>query len=117
MNGQCAFLKDGGGRCRGIAIRGSDLCAAHDPTTQERRRQGAVRGGKTRPGAAEELRDVKRQLQNIADGVLTGEVATGRAAVAVQALNAKARVLEIERRSLRVAELEAELDRLLERGA
>jgi len=41
---------------------------------------------------------LKRQLQEIADGVLDGAILHGQAAVAVQALNAKARVLELERR-------------------
>jgi hypothetical protein len=52
---------------------------------------------------------LKRQLQRIADGVLDGAILHGQAAVAVQALNAKARVLELERRWKEIGEVEEKL--------
>jgi hypothetical protein len=55
---------------------------------------------------------LKRQLQKIADGVLDGAVPHGQAAVAVQALNAKARVLELERRWREIGEVEEKLSDL-----
>ena len=78
-----------------------------------RRLQGGRTGGNGRAGAprlaGREIGALKRQLQKIADGVLDGAVLHGQAAVAVQALNAKARVLKLERRWREIGEVEEKL--------
>lgn len=84
---------------------------------REARAAAASKGGRTggngRSGApspaGREIGALKRQLQKIADGVLDGVVLHGQAAVAVQALNAKARVLELERRWRELGEVEEKL--------
>ena len=122
---RCAFVKADGGRCRARAQEGYDRCYNHREDTREARAAAAARGGRTggngRAGApspaGREVGALKRQLQQIADGVLDGAVLHGQAAVAVQALNAKARVLELERRWQELGEVEEkllELERRLE---
>jgi len=96
-------------------VRGSTLCAAHHPETQAARRTGAKWGGRSGGKASSELAALKRQLQEITDRVLDGATPHGQAAVAVQALNAKARVLEIERRWRELGEVEERLDALEQR--
>jgi hypothetical protein len=78
--------------------------------------KGGRIGGNGRSGnparAGREISALKRQLQAIVDGVLDGVVLQGQAAVAVQALNAKARVLELERRWKEIGEVEEKLQDL-----
>ena len=114
---RCAFVKADGGRCRVRAQEGYAHCYNHREDTREARAAAASRGGRTggngRSGApspaGREIGALKRQLQKIADGVLDGAVPHGQAAVAVQALNAKARVLELERRWREIGEVEEKL--------
>jgi len=116
--GSCSGIKDDGGRCRGQAIRGSEWCFSHHPDYEEQRRRraskGGKRGGRGRPGA--DLTDLKRQLQELTDGVLSGEVERGVAAVCAQLLNVKLRAVEVERKIRETEELEARLE-ALERAA
>jgi hypothetical protein len=63
-------------------------------------------------GSGAEIADLKRQLWNLAAGVLAGEVGRGEAAVVNQILNTRARLLEIERRIKETEELEARLEAL-----
>ena len=103
---RCAFVKADDGRCRARAQEGYARCYNHRQDTREARAAAASKGGRAggngRSGdprlAGREMGALKRQLQRIADGVLDGAILHGQAAVAVQALNAKARVLELERR-------------------
>jgi hypothetical protein len=118
----CAFIKADGARCERIVGDGSEYCYSHDPGRAEERYRNAKKAGKTggrgRPKpVGEDLDDLKRQLQTIADGVLDGAVLQGQAAVAVQALNAKARVLELQRRWRELGEVEERLEALEHRLA
>jgi hypothetical protein len=117
---RCAFVKADGGRCRARAQEGYARCYNHREDTREARAAAASKGGRTggngRSGApspaGREIGALKRQLQKIADGVLDGAVLHGQAAVAVQALHAKARVLELERRWKELGEVEEKLLKL-----
>jgi hypothetical protein len=100
----------GGERCKGVPVRGSDLCAAHHPDYRERRRTGARRGGKAR--GAGELAGIKGEIRTVIVGVLNGEVPTGRAAVAIQGYNTLLRAVEVERRVRELDELEERLEAL-----
>ena len=101
-----ASVKADGGRCRFRAQGGYAHCYNHREDTREARAAAASRGGRAggnghspdSEGPGREMGALKRQLQERADGVLDGAILHGQAAVAVQALNAKARVLELERR-------------------
>ena len=111
---RCSFIGADGARCGRTVSDSKAYCYSHDPGRAEERSRNAKRAGKTggkgRPKPVDkELIDLKRQLQAIADGVLEGVVLQGQAAVAVQALNAKARALELERRWKEVGEVEEKL--------
>jgi hypothetical protein len=105
---RCAGIRADGGRCGAQAMRNSQWCLGHDPNQADARRRRAAKGGKRggRGRPAQELADVKRQLQDLADMVLVGEVERADASVAGQLLNIKLRALETERRWKELSELE-----------
>jgi hypothetical protein len=105
---RCAGIRADGGRCGAQAMRNSQWCLGHDPNQADARRRRATKGGKRggRGRPAQELADVKRQLQDLADMVLVGEVQRADASVAGQLLNIKLRALETERRWKELSELE-----------
>jgi proteasome assembly chaperone (PAC2) family protein len=67
----------------------------------------ASRAARAKP--SRELAGIKRQLQELTDGVLSGEVERGVAAVCAQLLNVKLRAVEVERR---VKEQEEVIERI-----
>ena len=94
---RCDGITSGGERCKLEATHGS-YCWSHAPETADQRRRRARRGGRTggrgRPGA--DLADLKRDIREVIDGVLAGEVQQGRAAVALQGYNALLRAAKVE---------------------
>ena len=77
---QCAGIKRDGGRCAVVVGPGQSHCYAHDPDRSQERRRNASRGGKSKSSGGE-LLDLKRQLKDLAAGVLDGSVDRGAAAV------------------------------------
>ncbi len=96
--GGCTAITRGGGRCKGIAIDSSGLCHAHHPDRAEQRRRaaskGGQRGGRGRPGA--DLADLRREVRAVIGGVLTGRIAQGSGAVALQGYNTLLRAAKVE---------------------
>lgn len=88
----------------------SGLCWAHDPKNAERRRRGQSRGGKSKP--SREIRDLKKQLENLASDVLDGTVERANAVVVNQILNTRARLIELERKVKEIEELEERIEQL-----
>lgn len=86
---KCAGITQAGTACKGIPIGDSGYCYIHHPDyTEERRRHGArggKRGGRGRP--VSELARLQARFEELADGVLNGEVERAKAAVACQLLN------------------------------
>jgi hypothetical protein len=136
---RCTYIKLGGERCRGVVVRGSDLCAAHHPDTRERRRRGAAKGGRTtrRNPAREEVEQVRRILRIATDQLLRPErpssVAEGSedqgelhrkfriisradCAVLANVCNVRLRVVETERRLIELDEVLARIEVLEERA-
>jgi predicted dehydrogenase len=115
---RCNAITGGGDRCKLEATHGS-YCWSHAPETAEDRSRRARRGGKAggqgRPGGRE-IRDLKRRISEVVDAVLDGSKDRGRAAVAIQGLNALRGALELERRIKETEELEERLG-ALERAA
>ena len=111
--GQCAGIKRDGGRCAVVVGPGQSHCYAHDPDRSAERRRNASRGGKSK-GNGGELLDLKRQLKDLAAGVLDGSVDRGAAAVANQLLNTVVRVVEQQRKIRETEELAARLEALEE---
>jgi hypothetical protein len=87
--GKCTAITRGGDRCGGVAIGGSDYCYAHHPDHEQDRRlaarKGGKRGGRGRPSS--ELGRLQRRFEELAEGVLSGEVDRAAGAVAGQLLN------------------------------
>jgi hypothetical protein len=71
---------------------------------------GSIKGGKG--GGSREIRDLKRRISEVVDAVLEGSQDRGRAAVAIQGLNALRGVLELERKVRELDELEARIEAL-----
>jgi hypothetical protein len=107
---RCTAIKPDGERCTLAATGQHGLCWTHAPENAAQRRRTASRGGRSK--ANREIKALKSQLREIASGVLDGSIQQGRGAVSVQALNALARVLELERRWKELGEIEDQLDAL-----
>ena len=119
----CSGITRAGTACKGIPIDGSQWCYAHSPDhDQERRRHGArggKRGGRGRPVA--ELAALRSENAEIRRRLLEGGkegLAPSVAAVAVQSLNADARLVVAglkAREQEEILERVEELEQLLER--
>ncbi len=96
MTGQCSAFKRNGEPCTLPANGPQGLCWAHDPKNAERRRRGQSRGGKAKASA--EIRDLKKQLEDLVDDVRAGRMERGDAVVVNQILNTRARLIELERK-------------------
>ena len=107
---RCAGIKRDGGRCAVVVGAGQSHCYAHDPTRAQERKRNASRGGRTRGNG--ELPDLKKQLKDLATGVLDGTVDRGRAAVANQIFNTLIRTIEQERKQRELEELAERLEAL-----
>ena len=107
MSGRCQGIKRDGGRCTAGVPPGVQWCFNHDPDRVAERKRNASRAGKSSGGR--EVRDLKRRISKVVDDVLEGSLDRGRAAVAIQGLNALRSALELERRVKEVDELEARL--------
>jgi hypothetical protein len=113
---KCAGIKRDGGRCAVVVGPGQTHCYQHDPARAEERRRNASRGGRAKGNG--ELADLKKQLKDLAAGVLDGSVERGRAAVVNQLYNTLIRAIEQERKLRELDELAArleELERTIER--
>ena len=92
------------------AVEGAQTyCHHHDPERARERSRSASRAAKAKSNPL--MRSLNKQLEKIARDVANGDLAPYRAAVVVQALNARIRLAEVERR---VAETEDLLTRLEE---
>ena len=109
---RCAGIKRDGARCAVVVGAGRSHCYQHDPDRSDERKRNASRGGRSR--GAGELPDLKRQLKDLATGVLSGDVETGRAAVTNQLLNTVVRVVEQERKMRELEEMAGRLEALEE---
>jgi hypothetical protein len=80
------------------------------PKNAEKRRRGQSKGGRGKASA--EIRDLKKQLEDLAIDVLQGNVARADAVVVKQILNTRARLIEIERKVKETEELEERIEQL-----
>jgi len=110
---QCTAVKRSGDRCTLPAVGKQGVCWAHDPKNAEQRRRRASKGGRGK--ASREIKDLKKQLQDLVQDVLEGRVDRSDAVVVNQILNTRARLIELERKireqeelAERIAQLEAE---------
>lgn len=110
MSRQCSGITRSGERCTHTAGGPSGFCHLHDPARSEERKRNASRAGRSTGGG--DVRDLKRRISEVVEGVLDGSLDRGRAAVAVQGLSALRGVLELERRAKETDELEARIAEL-----
>src|ERR671910_49487 len=108
--GACKATKANGEPCTLPANGPQGLCWAHDPKNAERRRKGASRGGRAK--ANRELPSIKALLEDLTERVLSGELETGRAAVANQLVNTRLRAIEQERKMRELEEMAERLEAL-----
>jgi hypothetical protein len=106
----CSATKRDGSPCTLPSSGPSGFCWAHDPKNAERRRRGQSRGGRNKP--SRELTGLKAQLQDLTRDVLSGDLETGRAAVANQLINTRLRAIEVERKIKETQELEERIGAL-----
>ncbi len=108
----CSGITGAGDRCRAIAITDSDYCHAHHPDRAEARQRSASKGGR-RGGRGRPVVDVanlKDQLSDLYDSVLSGETEPKVGAVAAQIANVRARLVETELKVRETEELERRMD-------
>jgi hypothetical protein len=109
---RCAGIKRDGGRCAVVVGPGQSHCYAHDPERSRERKRNASRGGRSRGRG--ELGELKKQIRDLAAGVLDGTADRGRAAVANQLYNTLIRTIEQERKQRELEEIAARLEDLEE---
>ena len=111
---QCQGIKRDGGRCTLSVRPGDEWCFNHDPARAEERRRNASRAG--RSTGSREIGQLKKRISEVVDAVLEGSQDRGRAAVAIQGLNALRGALELERKVRELDELEARIEELERMG-
>jgi hypothetical protein len=77
------------------------------PKNADQRRRTASRGGKGKP--SREIRGLKKELEDLAAGVLEGRIERANAVAVNQILNTRARLIELERKIREQEELEERL--------
>jgi hypothetical protein len=105
----CRATKASGGPCRAPATGAQGCCWAHDPANAEQRSRMASKAAKSKKPSRELIR-LKAQLVDLTKAVLSGEIETGRAAVANQLINSRLRTIEVERKVREAEELEERLE-------
>jgi hypothetical protein len=109
---RCRGNKEDGSPCERIVGASQRYCYSHDPARADERRRNASRGGRAKGGG--ELADLKKEVKDLAAGVLDGTTDRGRAAVANQLYNTLLRVIEQERKLRELEEVAARLEALEE---
>jgi hypothetical protein len=103
----CRATKANGEPCTQSANGPQGLCWAHDPANRKKRKRMASKAARSKP--SRELTGLKAQLVDLTKDVLSGEIETGRAAVANQLINTRLRTMEVERKVREAEELEKRL--------
>ena len=107
---KCAAIAGSGKPCKGLVRAGNDFCPAHDPARAEARSKAAAKVGRTKYGG--ELSEVKAQLRELADDVVSGKLDKGKGSVAARIIGVFARVVEVERKVRETDELLERLEEL-----
>ena len=110
MVATCAGTKRDGSPCTATVEPPQRFCWWHDPANADKRRRSASKAARSKP--SRELVGIKALLSDLTERVLSGEVETGRAAVANQLVNTRLRAVEIERKIKEADEMEARIEEL-----
>ena len=106
----CRATKANGDPCRAPATGPHGYCWAHDPANAEQRRRMASKAARSKTNR--EIPSIKVLLEDLTERVLSGELATGQAAVANQLVNTRLRAIEQERKMRELEELAEGLEAL-----
>ena len=109
----CPATTRRGSPCTQSVEGAQTYCHHHDPERARERSRSASRAAKAKSNPL--MRSLHRQLEKIAQEVASGDLVPYRAAVMVQALNTRIRLVEVERRVEEQQELLARLE-MLERS-
>jgi hypothetical protein len=115
---RCIGVKPNGELCRGVAVRNSDFCPAHDPTRKEARKRSASKAAKAKK-PAREVGDVKLEVAELIRQVRDKEMERADAIACGQLYNVVLRAVSVGLKVHETQVLEArveELERLLEKG-
>ena len=115
---QCIGVKLNGELCRGVAVRGSDYCPAHDPRRKEARKRSASKAAKAKK-PAREVGDVKLEVAELIRQVRDKEMERADAIACGQLYNVVLRAVSVGLKVHETQVLEArveELERLLKQG-
>lgn len=107
---RCAGTTRDDRRCTAIVKQPNEYCYQHDPARSGERKRNAAKAGKS--VGSREVKDLKRRISEVVEAVLEGSQDRGRAAVAIQGLNAFRGALELERKIRELDELEARIKQL-----
>lgn len=105
----CPAITRKGTRCTQTVEGAQEFCHHHDPERARERSRSASKAAKAKSNPL--MRSLHKQLEKIAQDVASGDLVPYRAAVMVQALNTRIRLVEVERR---VEEQQELLERLEE---
>src|SRR5215210_471718 len=110
----CSGIRADGGRCKALAMNGTEYCLNHHPDKAEQRRRRASKGGK-KAGRGRPLTDVgdaKKRLSKLAEDVLKGKVNRALGSTTAQILNVYLRAIDIELRAKEQEELVGRLEEI-----
>ena len=91
---RCPGITREGEPCKGFVRPGDTYCVAHDLDRAAERKRAASKAGKSKPSA--EFREVKAQLRQLANDVISGRVEKGKASVVAQVLGVWCKAAEAE---------------------
>jgi hypothetical protein len=106
----CRATKANGEPCTLSANGPQGFCWAHDPANRDKRRRMASKAARSKSNR--EIPTIKALLEDLTERVLSGDLETGRAAVANQLVNTRLRAIEQERKNRELEELEERLEAL-----
>ena len=106
---RCIGIKPSGEQCERIVDSSQSYCYSHDPANKERRSRAASTAAKAKAG---EIHDIKSELRELVQDVLSGKVETRIASVVGQLQGYRLKAVELERRIKETQELEDRLQEL-----
>jgi hypothetical protein len=106
----CPATTRKGTRCTQSVEGAQTYCHHHDPERARERSRSASRAAKAKSNPL--AKNLHRQLEKLAGDVASGELAPYKAAVIVQVVNARIRLVEVERRIQEQEDLLTRLEEL-----
>ena len=112
---RCVGLKRDGSQCTATVDPPQRYCWWHDPKHADQRSRAASKAARSKP--SKEIKDLKKQLEDLADAVLKGRVDRGDAIAVNQIINTRAWLIELEGKIKEQEEFEQRLKELEELAA